>query len=228
MSSGLSQVVPWGRSFDEYRRMFALGEQDLASSIAGCGDGPAGFNTELTRRGGRVVSFDPIYRFSAEEIARRIAEVTPIIMAQTRATSESFLWHEFSSPEALCAARFAAMEAFLADFPAGAASGRYVVAELPRLPVADGAFDLALCSHYLFTYSQLVDAAAHLAAVNEMLRVARRVRVFPLLDRFDGGPSPHVEPIVAMARARGWKAEVRPVPYEFQRGGNQMLEITRT
>ena len=40
----LDQVVPWGRSFDEYRRMFALTDADLSRVILGCGDGPASFN----------------------------------------------------------------------------------------------------------------------------------------------------------------------------------------
>ena len=40
----LDQVVPWGRSFDEYRRMFALSDDDLTGSILGCGDGLASFN----------------------------------------------------------------------------------------------------------------------------------------------------------------------------------------
>lgn len=69
----LDQAVPWGRSFDEYRRMFALTDADFALSILGCGDGPASFNAEATRRGGRVVSCDPIYRWGAAEIGERIA-----------------------------------------------------------------------------------------------------------------------------------------------------------
>ena len=69
----LDQVVPWGRSFDEYRRMFALTEDDLNLTILGCGDGPASFNAEATRRGRRVVSCDPIYRFEKPEIQDRIA-----------------------------------------------------------------------------------------------------------------------------------------------------------
>ena len=59
----LSSVVPWGRSFDEYVRMFALAESDLESRILGCGDGPASFNVEATRRGATVVSCDPLYQF---------------------------------------------------------------------------------------------------------------------------------------------------------------------
>jgi hypothetical protein len=80
----LDHVVPWGRSFDEYRRMFALTGNDLARPILGCGDGPASFNAEATRRGHRVVSCDPIYRFGRSEIQERIAATYDQVLAQTR------------------------------------------------------------------------------------------------------------------------------------------------
>ena len=35
----LEQVVPWGRSFEEYRAMFALSDADLEGRVLGCGDG---------------------------------------------------------------------------------------------------------------------------------------------------------------------------------------------
>jgi hypothetical protein len=57
----LREIVPWGRSFEEYRRMFALTESDLAGRTIGCGDGPASFNAEATAAGHAVVSCDPIY-----------------------------------------------------------------------------------------------------------------------------------------------------------------------
>src|SRR5690242_374504 len=69
----LDQVVPWGRSFREYERMFALTGDDLRRRILGCGDGPAAFNAEATRRGARVVSGDPLYRFSGEQVRGQIA-----------------------------------------------------------------------------------------------------------------------------------------------------------
>ena len=56
----LDQVVPWGRSFAEYRRMFALSDADLGLTIVGCGDGPASFNAEATALGATVISCDPI------------------------------------------------------------------------------------------------------------------------------------------------------------------------
>lgn len=57
----LEHVLPWGRSFDEYRRMFALSDRDLTLRGLGCGDGPASFNAEATRRRAAVISCDPIY-----------------------------------------------------------------------------------------------------------------------------------------------------------------------
>jgi len=41
VSFTLSQVVPWGRTFEEYRALFALTDNDLVARILGCGDGPA-------------------------------------------------------------------------------------------------------------------------------------------------------------------------------------------
>ena len=68
MGVKLSQAVPWGRSMAEYVGMFDLGAQDLGKQILGCADGPASFNAEMTARGCRVVSCDPIYVFTDHEI----------------------------------------------------------------------------------------------------------------------------------------------------------------
>lgn len=68
MAFTLDQVVPWGRSYDEYVAMFALDDADLQRRILGCGDGPASFNAVLSRRGGNVVSVDPLYQYSGGEI----------------------------------------------------------------------------------------------------------------------------------------------------------------
>ena len=56
----LDHIVPWGRSFDEYRRMFALSEADAQLRMLGCADGPASFNADATRQGASVVSCDPL------------------------------------------------------------------------------------------------------------------------------------------------------------------------
>jgi hypothetical protein len=223
----LDQIVPWGRSFGEYRRMFALSARDLRRSILGVADGPASFNAELSAAGGRVVSIDPLYVFSAARIQARFEAVFPQVLAATRATADSFRWDDIPSIEELGRRRRQAVSTFLADYEQGRREGRYVAGGLPRLPLAEGAFDLALCSHYLFTYSERLDAQAHAAAILELCRVADEARVFPLVDMFAGGRSRRLEAVVPRLEAEGLHVRIEHVPYEFQRGGNEMLVAAR-
>ena len=206
--------------------MFSLSEDDLGRRILGCGDGPASFNAELSARDGSVVSVDPLYRFSAAAIERRVRETFPTVMEQTRANRDDFVWTHVRSLEDLGRRRMQALRGFLADYEAGRRSGRYVDAALPVLPFVDAAFDLALSSHFLFLYSVQFDLDFHLAALREMLRVAAEVRVFPLL-QLGGAPSSHVPGVRDALTAAGVRVTVEPVPYEFQRGGNRMLRLCR-
>jgi hypothetical protein len=224
----LSEIVPWGRSFDEYFRMFALAESDLDGRIIGCGDGPAAFNAEMTRRGHHVISVDPLYRFSKDEIRSRIDQIFAQVVEGARRKADSFYWTDFHSPDDLGRRRREIMQVFLADYHAGRGQGRYVDASLPTLPFRAAQFDIALCSHLLFTYSRLLSEDDHFAAICEMCRVAREARIFPVLDMFDGGRSPHLEPMIRRLCGAGFDAELVRVPYEFQRGANEMLRVRQT
>lgn len=223
----LSEVVPWGRNASEYIRLFDLSNADLTRSILGCGDGPAGFNAEISAQGGRVVSVDPIYGFSPGEIRSRVDATYATIIGQVKETMHHYVWREFSDADDLGRVRLAAMETFLADYALGLEQGRYVAGSLPHLDFADRQFDIALSSHLLFLYSEQLGRDFHLAAVQELLRVAREVRIFPLL-ALGGAPSPHLEPVMAQAAAQGVEVELRPVAYEFMVGGNQMLRLTNS
>jgi hypothetical protein len=222
----LDDVVPWGRSFDEYRRMFALTDSDLELKIVDCGAGPASFNVHATRAGAHVISCDPLYQCEADEIRQRIDATYDTVLAQTRQNQHEFVWNAIPSVEALGAIRMAAMNEFLADFVGGKLAGRYVEAELPRLPFGDRAFDLALCSHLLFLYTAHLDDTFHHLSILEMCRVAAEVRIFPLL-ALGATHSPHVEPLAHVFALLGFTVSVETVPYEFQRGGNQMMRIRR-
>jgi hypothetical protein len=222
----LDQVVPWGRSFDEYRRMFALSDEDLRGRILGCGDGPASFNASATVRGSRIISCDPIYRYGADGIRQRIAATHEDIMAETRRNADEFVWTSIASPEELGRTRMAAMETFLDDYEQGRREGRYVNAALPHLPFRDVSFDLALSSHVLFLYTSQLGEAFHRAAIQEMCRVAAEVRIFPLL-MLGAVPSPLVAQMMDELRDQSARVSIERVPYEFQRGGNEMLRIGR-
>lgn len=224
MGVTLDKVVPWGRSYDEYVSMFGFTPIDLGLRILGCGDGPAGFNAELTRRGGNVISVDPVYVFETEQIRARISETYETVMTQMRKNHSDYVWKTITSIEQLGSLRMAAMEIFLADFAAGKQEGRYIPGELPSLPFERGEFDIALSSHFLFLYSAHLSAEFHLQALQEMLRVSREVRVFPLLT-LEGTSSPHIPFVDEQLTNRGFGVEIKRVPYEFQRGGNEMMVI---
>ena len=220
----LKDIVPWGRSFDEYRRMFALTDADLSGRILGCADGPASFNAEAAALGMRVVSCDPIYVFGAAEIARRIQDCSGDVMSQVRRHAGAYVWDLFRGPEDLERCRLSSMRRFLLDFDRGRAQGRYVAGSLPTLPFADTRFDLALVSHLLFLYSAQLTPEFHQAAVAELLRVAQEVRIFPLVT-LEGERSPEVAAVVAAGDAAGFAATIQVVPYHFQRGAFHMLRL---
>jgi hypothetical protein len=75
-------------------------------------------------------------------------------------------------------------------------------------------------------YTTQLGEPFHRAAVKEMCRVANEVRIFPLL-ALGGQRSPFVEVIAEEVGHSGLVVSIERVPYEFQRGGNQMMRIRR-
>jgi hypothetical protein len=225
MAYKLENVVPWGRNLKEYLKMFNLTSKELQLKILDCAAGPASFNVEMTKQGYNVISSDPIYQFSVAEITQRIQETAQKIVEGTQATRDAFVWQDIQSPEHLKEVRMAAMQQFLEDLPSGIQQGRYITSELPTLPFDNNQFDLALCSHFLFLYSDLFSEEFHLASIQELCRVATEVRIFPLLKLFSAEGSEILPLVMKSLSAKGYNLEIKQVPYEFQKGGNQMLRV---
>ena len=193
--------------------------------MLGCADGPASFNAEATRLGLRVTSCDPLYQYDDVQIRERIDATFDTIVEQTRRNAGEFVWDAaIPSVDDLARVRRTAMNAFLADYDAGRRQGRYPDGELPALPFASASFDLALCSHFLFLYTKQLTADVHIASVRELSRVAREVRIFPLL-ALGGERSAHIEAVMEAMQRDGHDVSLVTVPYEFQRGGNQMMRL---
>jgi hypothetical protein len=220
----LEKIVPYGRSLDEYLKMFNLSKTDLQKRILGIGDGPASFNAEGTNLGYNLTSIDPIYEFSGAEILDRFNQVVDGIITQVQNTPNSWVWTYHQSPEALRKSRVQTIERFIEDYELGQKEGRYLAEQLPNLKFSNQGYDLALCSHLLFLYSAQLDYQFHLDGILEMLRVSPEVRIFPLLN-LDLERSPHLDPIIQNLTARGYVTTIEKVDYEFQKGGNEMLVI---
>ncbi|MFT3740605.1 MAG: hypothetical protein QM786_17790 [Breznakibacter sp.] len=221
----LDQIVPLGRNAREYSLMFDLASFGADTSVLDCGGGPASFNAEWTWKGRRAVSVDPLYAYGAADIKARIDDTFDGVMAQVERNQSRYRWEVFRDVGHLRTRRLRSMELFLADFVHGKQQGRYVAGQLPNLPFADTAFDVAVCSHLLFLYHDHIDAEFHLVSIREMLRVAGQARIFPLVG-FDGALSPYVPHVIRQLKHEGFKTRLLNVPYEFQKGANQCLVVT--
>ena len=221
----LDSIVPWGRSYEEYIKMFSLSEEDINKSILGCGDGPSSFNYSLTRRGGKITSIDPIYGFTKQQIKGRIDKTRKLVIGQMRLHQEQYRWSSFKSIGALAAARMEAMGLFLGDFDIGKTEGRYLSLELQNcLPFGVRQFELALSSHLLLLYSKQLSYEFHLDAINEIMRIAKELRIFPVLT-LDGDRCPFLGDLITHYKSKGFIANLQRVDYEFQVGGHEMLVI---
>ena len=225
MAFQLSSVVPWGRTMEEYRSMFLLTDEDKNKKIAGFGDGPASFNHEANAAGWHITSFDPIYGFTKEQLAKRIEEVRGIVMHQMAENMENYVWTQITSLDELEAVRMGAMREFLSDYELGKQQGRYICHELPeRLPYPDSSFDIGLSSHFLLLYTAL-GLDFHIAAISEMLRVCKEVRIFPLCD-LDSNASQLTSDVIGHF-SKAYDVHIRQTGYEFQKNANKLLVIRR-
>jgi SAM-dependent methyltransferase len=174
-----------------------------------------------------VISCDPLYALSKTQIELRIAESFPEVMRQAAENRDLLLWEQIKSLEHLRRIRAEAMNRFLADYGRADGPVRYVAAQLPELPFRSGTFDLALCSHLLFLYSDQLTRRFHDQAAIELCRVASEVRIFPLLT-LDSEPSPYVNTVREALIERGYAVSIEAVPYEFQKGANRMMRVSRS
>src|SRR5689334_6982028 len=108
----------------------------------------------------------------------------------------------------------------------GVGAERYLRERLPHLGFADRQFQLALSSHYLFLKPEQFTLEFHVDAIQELLRVAEEVRIFPVLD-VECKRCPYVGFVWTIFTDKGYSVELKNVDYEFQQGGNQMMRFRR-
>lgn len=222
----LENIIPLGRSLSEYELMFDLTEADLERKIIGVADGPASFNAEMKELGKNIISIDPLYSYHGVEIKEQFYKVIDDVVNQLRTTQEDYNWVIFKSPDEYKQHRIKTLEKFISDYETGRKDGRYICGELPHLEIEDAPFDLALCSFFLFFYTEQLTYEFHIASVKEILRLANEVRIYPLLD-ISLNRSEHLDPVINELKKEGFSVEIKKVEYDFQPGGNIMLHIIK-
>ena len=245
----LPSVSFFGRSLDEYVRFFSLNIDDLRGRpVLDVAAGPSSFTAEACRRGIDAVAVDPLYGSSVETLATHVQLDYARMFAQMRAKPRLFkvgptfhsqdtlvshrtprkssaIPYYFTSIDAAEAERRAAAQRFLSDYESHFVHSRYVGASLPKLPFLDGAFDLVLCAHLLFTYAGSFDFDWHVAACRELVRVsAGEVRIHPVCGA-DGRLYPELDRLRRELLTAGIRSEVVDVDYEFFNGSDSMLVL---
>lgn len=221
----IGAVLVSSRSLDEYRRMFVLTDADLAGRILDCPGGAASLTAEVNAAGGTAMACDPVYERPVEQVRETALESLGRGYAYHQANPGEYVWTYFRDPDHYLESRTRSVELFAADRTAHPEN--YVEAALPTLPFADGRFDLVLCSHLLFSYADRLDRQFHVASLRELARIGREVRVFPLVP-MGMAENPELAPVRAELAAAGLHTTVRRVDYEFQRGGDAVMTISRT
>src|ERR1035437_8740424 len=156
MAFELQKVVPWGRNLEEYVQFFNLNSKDLDKRIISFGDGPASFNAQMFKTGKTVVSIDPIYQYTKEQLQQRITETKALVLDQTKNNLSNFIWKDIRDIDHLEQRRTKAMQSFIQDFEEGKKQGRYLYHALPQqLAFQEIHFEIGLSSHFLILYSQL-------------------------------------------------------------------------
>ena len=195
----------------------------MECKIAGFGDGPSSFNAEMTAKGADVTSYDPIYAFSAEDIKDRIEDTRNIVMEQMSQNMDNYVWTNFKGLSDLENTRISAMNNFLLDFEKGKKEGRYVAHSLPdSIDLPDKYYDIGLSSHFLLMYTDL-GYDFHIRAIDEMLRLCREVRIFPIVD-LSGESDPIIADVIEYFKKK-YTVHIMDTEYEFQKGGKKLLII---
>lgn len=222
----LEEIIPLGRSGEDYLQMFNLMNLHESRTLLDCAGGPSSFNAFMSASGKKVISLDPLYACSVEEIKEKCIKSLYGMIDQIERKKELFRWNRYTSIEAFSNARMNALQTFLSDFEQGKKENRYITGALPSLPFENNAFEIALCSHFLFLYSSLLTYEFHEQSILEMLRVAKEVRIYPLSD-LNGKTSDHLRNLIKSLRQKSFHTQIINVPYEFQKGFSQCLIIRK-
>lgn len=213
------------RNLAEYSAFFALTSDDRKKRILDCPGGATSVVAELVADGSDAFAVDPVYDQPADTLSARVLAEAERANAHSMAGSDRYDWKFYGSPAGHADIRREAAERFIAH--KAAEPERYVAGSLPDLPFDDASFNLALCSHLLFTYADRLDTDFHVTALFEMARVSREVRVYPLVD-YTGTPAKDLlQQVLARLPESGLAANVQPVPYRFQKQAADMLVVSR-
>lgn len=215
-------VASWIYDFSDYEQMYDLTDRDLQARILDFSAGIASFNAEAKKRGLHVISCDTSYQLSVEKMQLHAKQLLQEIVLNLKNNPARLRVSSAENVQNVTNLWTKTETLFLADYEEGKLEKRYQSMQLPKLPFAAHAFDLALCTDFIFHH--LFSTQNIAIIVEELCRVSEEVRIFPLLDN-QGKMSQELGPLMLLLQQKNYGVEVRQVPYQTLQGGNAMLRI---
>ncbi|MDF1929347.1 hypothetical protein PGH45_03725 [Legionella pneumophila] len=171
-----------------------------------------------------VVSCDPLFVLDKDTLLAKAKMIFANMAEEVRQHQDQFDFSRNGSLDKLLQERQEGMKQFFADYEQGKADGRYLGLTDYHLPFADFTFDFALSSHYFFADLDYQTVDFHLIAIRELARVAKEVRIFPLIDR-EGNTSQFLGPVLLGLQQENYGVEVREAAFHLHKSGNAMLRV---
>jgi hypothetical protein len=98
---------------------------------------------------------------------------------------------------------------------------------LPRLPFADGSFDMTLVSYFLFAYQDRLSYEFHRDSIFEIMRVTRsEARIYPTVT-FEAEPSHYLPALRSDPALQGFDLTEIKTDFEFLANSNSFLQVRR-
>jgi len=208
-------VVSIGRSFDEYTKFFDLDEFELeGKKVLDIASGFSSFKAEATLKEIETTAIDKIFFFDEKKLKEIVKESLKTIDSLN---IEAHNFDYFKDLDDLKDKRRIVANLFLYDFEQN--SDNYIGMNLPNIMFKPKSFDIALISHLLFLYDDILDENFHLKLIKNALRVSKEVRVFPLVN-LKNEKSIFLEKILSE-----FNCEIKAVDYEFLKNANEVLII---
>lgn len=214
-------VATTSRGLRDYLHMFNLSRHQVGQArIADCAAGASAFGVQARGHGATVISIDPVYTNTAAHIRTRVEHNLAGARSWLTANHNAVNWDYLGEVADYVRHSQQCLDLFLGDFTT--APQHYLAAGLPRLPLRDGAVEIALCANYLFAYPDVVSPSDTVTSILELSRIATQyVMIHPVHDR-NGRPLEHLNDIIETLQEHGLRIQTHTASRSWLKNARTM------
>jgi hypothetical protein len=207
-------TMNWIYNLDDYQGIFGLNAQELQKRIIDFPGRISSVNAELYAKGYYMVSADPSYQLSPEEMRAHAYQILQTGIQNLDPNQDH---------SSLIAKWRVSVETFLSDYTLGKKEGRYKVLNHPPFHQLEHSFELLLCTDYLFNSAQSLTLSVQ-NIMDELCKLANEIRIFPL-PNLQSVVAAELGPIMLSLQNRNFGVEVRGVEYPERKDANAVLRV---